>query len=379
MHAMNSDPNLFRLRIEAIVDETVATKSFILKNLEKQPLEYLSGQFITLLFKDVNQKEVRRSYSISSSPTFHEQLTITLKKVPNGEFSRKLIDHAKIGDILTSIGAAGLFTVPAEAMPLHCCFFAAGSGITPIFSIIKTLLYGNNSTSVTLIYSNKSPSTTIFLHNLLQLKERFSERLNLEFLFSASSSILESRLTTDVIDRLVDKYALYELPNTLFYLCGPNAYMRMLSIKLRADGIADNRIKREIFIIEKPQYSLPEPPDKSAHEVTLIINGNQFSLEVQFPTSILEAAKKAHLAIPYSCENGQCGTCAAICSTGKVWMRYNEVLGEKSLYEGYVLTCTGYPIDGPVALIFNDSPLLHCRAINKLHRDSLIGQSISII
>ncbi|QNL49625.1 ferredoxin--NADP reductase [Olivibacter sp. SDN3] len=350
MH-VNSRSDLFRLRIEAIVDEAVATRSFVLKNLEKQPLEYQSGQFLTLLFNDAIHKEVRRSYSISSSPAY-DPLTITLKKIPNGEFSRKLVDHAQVGDVLTSIGASGLFTIPTVSIPSHFCCFAAGSGITPIFSIIKTLLYGHHNTSVTLIYSNKNPSTTIFMDDLLQLKEIFKERFNLEFLFSESSSILESRLTQDVIDRLVEKYALYELPGTLFYLCGPNAYMRMLSIKLRADGIADNNIKREIFVIEKPLYKLPEPPDKSAHDVIVHIDGNRFTINVQYPTSILEAAKKAHIPIPYSCENGQCGTCAAICSKGEVWMRHNEVLGEKSIRDGYVLTCTGYPTDGLVELLF---------------------------
>ncbi|MFC6102014.1 ferredoxin--NADP reductase [Olivibacter domesticus] len=343
--------HIYRLRIKKIIEETQDAKSFILENLDKKTLHYHAGQFLTLLFEQTNGTEVRRSYSISSSPVLDKELAITVKKIANGEFSRRLADKAKVGDILMSIGASGLFTLPTTIKSNdRFCFMAAGSGITPIFSLIKTLLHNNPTTSILLIYSNTSQSSTIFFNQLTELRESFQNRFAIEFLFSHSTKIFESRLTHSVIDLLIDRYALYEHNNTIFYLCGPYAYMRMVSIKLRADGIDAERIKKELFIIDTPSFKLVEPPDQEAHEVTIFLNKQRYSIEVKYPTSILQSAKKRQIPIPYSCENGQCGACAALCTKGKVWMRYNEVLGNKALAEGYILTCTGYPIDGPVEL-----------------------------
>jgi len=344
--------HIYKLRIKKIVEETKEAKSFILENLDERVLHYQAGQFLTLLFEHASGTEIRRSYSISSSPAFDKELTITVKKIPNGEFSRKLVDHAKVGTILRSIGASGLFTLPGDTSSKRFCFMAAGSGITPIFSIIKTLLHQYPSTSILLIYSNTNQGSTIFFNPLLALLEKFRNRFTIEFLFSDSPRIFESRLTQSVIDILVERYRLYENNSTLFYLCGPHAYMRMISIKLRADGIEAERIKKELFVVDKPSFKLQEPPDQEAHEVKLVLNKERYVIRVKYPLSILQSAKKRSIPIPYSCENGQCGACAALCTKGKIWMRYNEVLGDKALAEGYVLTCTGYPIDGPVELTF---------------------------
>lgn len=340
------------LRIKSIKTEAIGTKSFTLETVDGQPLPYKAGQFLTLLFQHSNGEEVRRSYSISSSPHGGEPLTITVKKIPNGEFSRQLVDNAKEGDSLNSIGIGGLFTLPAsyDRLSQRFCFLAAGSGITPIFSQIKSLLY-NSKNTVVLIYSNRNPKSTIFLEEILQLKETFKDRFTLELLFSESAAIMQGRLSQGVLDHLAQKYQLYQDKELLFYLCGPNAYMRMINIKLRTEGIASDRIKKELFVVEAPTYKLPEPPDKEDHPVTIHYNGQTFNLQVQYPVAILETAKKVGIQLPYSCETGQCGTCAAICSVGKVWMRYNEVLGEKAMAEGYILTCTGFPIEGPVELI----------------------------
>jgi len=344
--------HIYKLRIKKIVEETEEAKSFILENLDERALHYQAGQFLTLLFEHASGTEIRRSYSISSSPAFDKDLAITVKKIPNGEFSRKLVDHAKVGTILRSIGASGLFTLPDDTSSKRFCFMAAGSGITPIFSIIKTLLYQYPSTSILLIYSNTNQGSTIFFTALLALLEKFPNRFTIEFLFSDSLRIFESRLTQSVIDILVDRYTLYANNSTLFYLCGPHAYMRMISIKLRADGIEAERIKKELFVVDKPSFKSQEPPDQEAHEVKLVLNNERHVIKVKYPLSILQSAKKQSIPIPYSCENGQCGACAALCTKGKVWMRNNEVLGDKALAEGYVLTCTGYPVDGPVELTF---------------------------
>jgi len=352
MNAQKAIENaLYRLEIVSIKEETTDTKSFQLKSVGDQEIHYQSGQFLTLLFTHSNGEEVRRSYSISSSPLLHEPLTITVKKIPNGEFSRQLVDHAQVGDLLYSTGASGLFTLPPinKTMRLSFCFLAAGSGITPLYAHIKTLLYGSAST-ILLIYSNRHAQNTIFFQELLQLKAQFKDRFTIELLFSESAQIMSSRLTQYVLDALTKKYALYENPDTNFYLCGPNAYMRMISIKLRADGIHPSKIRKEHFVVNPPLHQLPEPPDREEHRMNVRMGQQHFSFVVQYPTSILAAAKQQKVPLPYSCENGQCGSCAVRCTKGQIWMRYNEVLGEKALAEGYILTCTGYPIGGPAEI-----------------------------
>ncbi|GAA4793539.1 ferredoxin--NADP reductase [Olivibacter ginsenosidimutans] len=344
--------SLYQLRIISIKEETSDTKSFQLEATGKQAIYYESGQFLTLCFTHSNGEVVRRSYSISSSPLLNEPLTITVKKIPNGEFSRKLVDHAKVGDLLNSMGTSGLFTLPLidKTTHRHFCFLAAGSGITPIYAHIKTLLFGSAAT-ILLIYSNRNAHSTIFFDELLRLKEQFTQRFVIEFLFSESPLLMESRLSQPVFDILAQKHALYSNHKTLFYLCGPSAYMRMIHIKLRTEGIASENIKKELFVIQAPAFILPEPPDKEEHQVTIHFRDHDAQLAVQYPESILAVAKKNGVVIPYSCENGQCGSCAVKCTHGKVWMRYNEVLGAKALAEGYILTCTGYPIEGPVELM----------------------------
>lgn len=159
------------LRVVAIVKETSDTKSFVLECTDCT-ITYKAGQFITFIFKGRNGRQVRRSYSISSSPDLNEPLTVTVKRIPNGEFSRMLIDRTREGDILETIGASGFFVLPENTAGLkRIVFMAAGSGITPVFSLIKTILHHHPSLHILLIYSNRSPKNTIFYSQLVDLQK----------------------------------------------------------------------------------------------------------------------------------------------------------------------------------------------------------------
>src|SRR5882762_8909767 len=161
-----------KLRIKDIIQETPGAKTFVLDPLENWIPEYKPGQFLTLVF-DTKHGEKRRSYSISSSPDLDEPLSITIKKVENGEFSRLLLSHSKIGDVLNTSDISGLFQLPENMGEAEQFFFlAAGSGITPCYSIIKTLLYSTDK-NVVLIYSNKNEEQTIFHQQFSQLQNQF--------------------------------------------------------------------------------------------------------------------------------------------------------------------------------------------------------------
>ena len=329
------------LRITRIRIDTINTKSFVLQQLNGKPIRYKAGQFLTLIFKKKNTED-RRSYSISSAPDLGEPLTITVKRIDNGEYSRYLFDLVREGDVLLTIGASGYFTLPDSLKPQQqLSFFAAGSGITPILPLIKTALHMNLSLPVNLLYSNRSENETIFLKELQRLIEKFPTTLQVEFLFSASQNLLKARLTKIFIIQYVHQKILKK-EDALFYICGPFQYMQMSSITLLTEGIPRDNIKKENFSTEKPVIK-ELPPDVEAHKVEVNFEGKKHQLFVQYPLTILETAKRKGIMLPYSCEAGKCGTCSATCIQGKVWHSYNEVLVDRELEKGRILTCTGYP------------------------------------
>ena len=342
--------DLITLTIEKIIPEAEDANSFVLKSSLPHSLVYEAGQFLTFDFHRPGKEPARRNYSISSSPNLDEPLQITVKRIPNGEYSRWFTDKAKVGDILHTIGASGFFTLPHDLSAVdQVFFFAAGSGITPVYSLIKTILVSHPAITVILVYSNQTPGHAIFYHQLKTLQEKYYDRFHIEFLFSSEKSVLHKRLGVYLLEKFLAKYSRGPVDRQLFYICGPFEYMRMITIVLRNNGFAQASIRKEIFSVEKPVRKV-EPPDKDEHTISAALNGNTYVFDVQYPETILQAAKTLKIPLPYSCENGQCGTCAATCVSGKVWMWHNEVLMEEEINAGRVLTCTGYAVGGDVVL-----------------------------
>ncbi len=332
------------LKIAAIIVETKDVKTFVLEPYGDAIIDFKAGQFLTFLKDDA-----RRSYSLISSRENNEPLAITVKRIPNGLFSRWLIDEAKVGDVLTALPPSGQFILPPDPF-LHDVyfFFAAGIGITPVFSLLKTILYQKLPVKVVLIYSNTSIGETIFYEALLQLQQNFSGNFKIIWLFSNAKNLLTARLSKALIPQLIAP-CLINKSNPLFYTCGPYAYMRMVTYGLEEMGYTQEVIRKEIFDVSTPVLKL-KPQDKTVHQVTLLSGNDSFSFSTQYPKTILNAAKENGIALPYSCETGMCGACALHCLEGKVWMAYNEVLTERDLKAGKVLTCTGFPVDGDVVL-----------------------------
>jgi len=342
------------LVVSDIITEAPDTKTFILlPQSAYDKISYKAGQFLTFLFRETHAED-RRSYSISSAPLAGEPLSITVKRVDNGVVSRRLIDRTQVGDILGTIGASGFFVLPENIQSYkQVFFFAAGSGITPVYSLMKTLLHTQPDIRVVLIYSNRSPEQVIFRQRLEILQQDFPEQLQVEYLYSTAPNLARARLSKWLLEILVKEYSIAAPAQTLFYLCGPFEYMRMATIGLIAQGIPAANIRKEDFTPFLPEIKV-QPPDKQPHKVQLSLGGKNYELLVQYPFSILQAAKKQGIPLPYSCEAGRCGTCAAICTSGKVWMSYNEVLMDNEIAAGRVLTCTGYPVGGDVQLRFTE-------------------------
>lgn len=347
---MTEDSFIKRIKVVQVIPETDTASTFVFEPLEGWLPRYQPGQFITLIF-NTPFGERRRSYSISSSPLSDRHLSITVKKVDNGEFSRFILLQVKVGAILLTSGISGLFKLPEPVLPEHhFCFLAAGSGIVPCFSMIKSLL-SSGSNKITLFYSNKSPEDTIFMSALTVLETEYASRFRIHFLFSNHNDIYRKRLSKWLLEQLMERYLEKDLSKTLFYICGPFEYMQTIEITLGVHTPKENVFKEHFSSL--PRLVIPEPPDTSPYDVKIRIHGKQYRIKVQYPESVLASAKRQGITLPYSCEAGRCSSCIATCTHGKLWMAYNEVLVDSEIEKGRVLVCQSYPVGGDAELVYD--------------------------
>jgi ring-1,2-phenylacetyl-CoA epoxidase subunit PaaE len=321
------------LRVADIRPEAHNTKTILVERTDS-PLTYQAGQFLTLLVH-IRGRELRRSYSFSSTPGIDPIAAITVKRVPNGEVSRYLLDHVQVGDILHTLPPAGRFTLDEAAHSL--VFIAAGSGIVPIFSLLKAALTQRYLSRIILITQQHDHLSSCFSAQIHALVNEYGEnRLRWIEWLSVRDGRLNNWLLEEWIRTLQPRF---HLP--VFYLCGPPAFMRMAQFTLRLMGFSDARIKKENFTVEY----VPSPPlltDTTSKRVTILQNDSSLHFQATWPDTILQAAERHHISLPYSCRGGRCSTCTAKCLSGKVKMTINEVLTEKDLQDGLVLTCVGY-------------------------------------
>lgn len=343
------NPTTRLLRVAQIIDEVPEVKTFVLQPLDDAPFPYQAGQFITLLFDDHGQ-EVRRSFSFSSTPKVDALPAITIKRVPNGLVTRRLLDDTKVGDILHVLEPAGRFIINEKAtQSRHVFLIAAGSGITPIFSLLKQLLYQESQTHITLIYSNKSVESTIFYEQIQALHCDYSERLKVVFLWGNVKNLRWARLNNTLLEELVSQHLTADRKDALFYTCGPFHFMLMVQITLLTMGFDKGQIHREYFVIEtKPPTPKQYPPQSVQFNFKSITQ----TIEVNNNQTILEAGLKAGLALPYTCRAGRCGACAALCVQGSTEMEYNEVLTDEEVSIGQVLTCMAHPLTEDVSVVW---------------------------
>jgi ring-1,2-phenylacetyl-CoA epoxidase subunit PaaE len=342
------------LVIADIKEEIKGVKTFFLKPADGSTLRYRAGQFLTCSLI-ISGREQRRSYSLSSTPGVDDMPFITIKRVENGWLSRWLVDDARVGDKLhTTDSATGLFTLPDDANAFEALWlFAAGIGITPLYALLKDLLYHTAVPRVVLLYSNRSQAQTVFFKQIEALQGQFPERLKVIHLWSNTQDLLRARISKESFP-LLRKEVLTDNPHrVLCYLCGPASYMWLLELLLQDAGVPAANVRRETFVV-KSEVPKRLPADKASHRVEVLMKGHTFRFTNAYPQSILSSARAAGVALPYSCDAGQCGSCTAICRKGKVWMSYNEVLTERDLEMNRVLTCTGHAVDGDVVLVFQE-------------------------
>lgn len=335
---------MLQLRIEAIKWELPDTATFLLREASGRKVNYKAGQFITLIF-DHHREEIRRSYSLTSSPNEHH-LAITIQRIANGEISRFMLTKIKAGDIINAAEPAGRFTL-SENEDKERLFFAAGSGIVPIFSQLKYALSHQGKSRFTLIYSSRDAASILFDEELKALAAQHPARLTIINLLSSEAN----RLTNIKVEQLVKQVIRTDITNAEFYLCGPFDYMRMVRLTLLYMGAEPDQIRKENFVTETIAVTatrITYPPKN----IKINFNNETYDLTVGENQSILQAALQNNIQLPYSCRDGICSACTAICKSGTIQMAKNDVLTDADLAAGLILTCTGHPVTDDVVIGF---------------------------
>ncbi len=319
---------------------------------------YQAGQYITLLL-NINGREVRRPYSLSSFNGIDPLPFITVKLIENGEVSRFLHHKIQIGDTLNILPPNGRFTLPV-IIPSTLFFLAAGSGISPILGLVKQALFTSTSTIV-LVYSNRSREQTIFFDELQTLQQQFAARFSIHWLFSNGKNLNKARLNRFLLEELV-KQELGEVSDQVcFYMCGPYVYMEMIEITLLTKGFSKAQMYKETFSEpeddDEDDGALLDEEEKPIYvdaTVTIELAGQTHVIEVNASQTILQAALAQDIPLLYSCRKGMCSTCTAQLKNGKIHMHYNQVLTDKEEQEGRILTCTSHPLSPELTISFDE-------------------------
>lgn len=334
------------LRVKQIIVEKYDVKTFVMERVDGKDLFYKAGQFLTFLMY-LNGHEIRRSYSMSSAPGTDEFPSITIKRVPNGEASRFWLDHVKVGDEFRCLEPAGRFVLEGNdsRKGRDIVLIGAGSGITPLFSILKQTLLDEPESKITLIYASRNERHALFADPISRLQERFEARLNVIQIHSQPSedwSGMRGRINNTRLEQMISNSLHFVPKYARFFICGPFELMRAVEITLYYMGFGADQIRKENFIINKLP---PSPPISHPHTIRLKFRGKENTLFVPAHTTILDAALQAGVHLPYSCKGGRCSTCAAVWKSGALHMSFNEVLTDRDLADGWILTCSAYVDD----------------------------------
>lgn len=340
------------LKLREIIRETDDAKTFVFETLDGSTLHYKAGQFLTFLI-NMHGHEVRRSYSMSSAPGVDKFPAITVKRVPNGEISRFWIDLVQAGDTFRVLAPSGRFVLEEDdAGERDIVLIGAGSGITPLFSLLKQTLTQETESHVTLIYASRNVRSTLFWNHIIEWQARFPERLQVVHIHSQPTEEwagIQGRINNTRLEQLVAKSIRYRREDARFFICGPFELMRSAGITLHFMGFHGTQIRKENFVITSPP---PPPPVSYPHHITLRYDGNVHNLLVPAHATVLDAALAQGIQLPYSCKGGRCSSCAAVCTQGIVHMSVNEVLTDRDLAEGWILTCSAYVDSDDVVVEF---------------------------
>jgi ring-1,2-phenylacetyl-CoA epoxidase subunit PaaE len=344
--------NYYTLNIQKIIKETEDTFSFIFDTNDQNDFSFEPGQFLTLVFEKENNLELRRSFSISSSPAELPMLRITIKSV-DSEFG-SICKTLKIGDKVRTFPPVGNFVIGKNFNSEKLfVFIGAGSGITPLISKINYLLRATQN-KIFLLYGNRTEKDIIFNDELSILQNEFGERFTIIHTLSQPSENWEfakGRISPEVLKSYISPL-IEQFKDIEYHICGPQLLMKNTISVLNDLGVKNESIKKEDFICQITHDS--DEYETVERQITLFYKKQKFQLIIPANQSILETALRNRINLPNSCNNGSCGTCRAILLSGKIFLKNQTCLSEESTNNGFCLTCVGYPITDDVVIFYED-------------------------
>jgi ring-1,2-phenylacetyl-CoA epoxidase subunit PaaE len=343
----------YKVHIKEVQKETINAVSVVFDIPENliAKFNFSAGQYITLQ-QEINNEEVRRAYSICSTPKSGE-VRVAIKAVENGLFSVYATTQLKVGDEIEISIPEGRFLLNTEPNKNYIAF-AAGSGITPILSMLKTVLETEPSSTFTLIYGNKSVVDTIFFDELYNLKETYSDRFKLHYIYSRENvkNGLRGRIDENVTNYFV-KNMYKETSFDAAFLCGPEEMINEVSKTLKNNNITKENIHFELFTVavDKEKTGLIKEGNT---EITVLLDEEETTFTMAQTDNILAASLRNHLDAPYSCQGGVCSSCLGKVTEGKAVMVKNSILTDGEIEEGLILACQAHPTTSKITIDFDN-------------------------
>jgi ring-1,2-phenylacetyl-CoA epoxidase subunit PaaE len=354
----HNGPHYYDLKVKQVVHETKDAVSIWFEQPVGKKIAYKSGQFLTLIVP-VNGKEVRRAYSLCSSPFVEDDLAVAVKRVDNGLMSNWLPDNLKAGQSVKVMEPMGQFTTEFVANgKRHIVMFAGGSGITPMLSIIKSLLTQEPDSIVSLIYCNRDIDSIIFKDELSKWETKYEGRLHVIHVLDNAPMNWQGYsglLNPEMLKKLFERIPNWGIDKTTYLMCGPEGMMKNVDTLLEQHSIAKEKIFKESFVQgtidkEAKKETASNTGQVKAREVTIRYDGAEHKIMVQPNQTILATALDQGIDLPYSCQSGLCTACRGKALSGQVKLDEEEGLSQAERAEGYVLTCVGHPMTDDVVI-----------------------------
>ncbi len=343
----------YKLTIKQIIKETTDAVSilFDVPSALKETFSFKAGQYITLKTA-INREEVRRAYSICASPKSGE-LKIAVKAVENGMFSVFATTKLQEGDVLEVHPPEGKFILNPQADKNYIAF-AAGSGITPILSMIKAVLETERSSKFTLVYGNKNDESVIFKAELESLATAYPNNFKLHTIFSRENvkNALRGRIDQNITNYFV-KNIYKETSFDAAFLCGPEEMIKDVSTALKNNNISKENIHFELFTASVNEEAANQITEGQT-EVTVLLDDEETTFTMQQTDNILAASLRNKIDAPYSCQGGVCSSCLAKITEGKAVMTKNSILTDVEIEDGFVLTCQAHPTTPKIVVDYDD-------------------------
>jgi len=329
-----------------------------LKPEDPDAFAFTQGQYLTFK-QDFDGTELRRNYSICAGLDDGE-LKVGIKRVDGGAFSTYANTELKVGDVLHAMPPQGKFFTRIEPeVAKNYLGFAGGSGITPVLSILKTVLKREPKSTFTLVYANRAVNTIMFREELEDLKNRYMGRLTVIHILESGQDmeLFEGRVDQDKCNALFKHWIQIDTIDTAF-ICGPEPMMLAIAEALKTNGLGEEQIKFELFSESQQgrlakQEMAKRSEGQKGTEITVIIDGARRSFTMQKGQSVLEAALENGQEAPFSCKAGVCSTCMGKVLDGEVEMISNHALEDYEVERGYVLTCQSYPLSDKLTIDYD--------------------------